>query len=178
MTMKVLILSADEFEDLELFYPLYRMKEEGIATVLASPKRGIITGKHGYAVKADASTLGHSPRNFDALIIPGGKAPEVVRQDPNAVKTAGKFMEEKKPVAAICHGIQVLISADVLKGRRVTCWPGVADDATAAGAVFEDAEVVVDGNLITSRMPSDLPAFCRELFKQLSAAEAEEKKAA
>jgi len=176
--MKVLILSADGFEDLELIYPWYRLRELGAEVVIAAPERRTITGKHGYVVKPTAGTGGHNPKSYDALVIPGGKAPEELRQDANAVKTAARFMESGKPVAVICHGVQVLISAGAVRDRRLTCWRGIADDARAAGAHWEDREVVVDGNLITSRMPEDLPAFCRELVGKLTAARVEEKKAA
>jgi|GEM_PF-31800 len=178
VNMKILMLSANGFEDLELIYPWYRLRELGAEVVIASPQRGTITGLHGYTVKATAGTTGHNPKSYDALVLPGGKAPEEVRQDVNAVKTAAKFMKSDKPVAVICHGVQILISAQAVKGRRLTCWPALRDDARAAGAGWEDKEVVVDGNLISSRKPDDLPAFCRELVAKLRAVEAEAKKAA
>jgi protease I len=165
--MKALVISADGFEDSELYYPLYRLREENIDVDLAAPKSGPITGKHGYSLEANIAFSDISADDYDMLVIPGGKGPETVRQDRRAVEAARRILESGKPVASICHGIQVLISADVLEGRRATCWSGVADDLKAAGGQYEDSEVVVDGNLITSRCPDDLPAFCREMFKAI-----------
>jgi len=175
--MKILTLSADGFEDIELFYPYYRFKEDGHDVVLATPQKKQITGKMGYSVKPDAAMSGHNVKNYDALFLPGGKAPETVRLDSDAVRITKQFMDAGKPVAAICHGIQILISADAIRGRNVTSWPALQDDARAAGAKWHDREVVVDDNLVTSRMPNDLPAFCREFFKVLHAAAAHEKPA-
>jgi protease I len=104
---------------------------------------------------------------YDLLVLPGGKAPETVRLDEDAVNATRRMMEDGKVVAAICHGAQTLISADVLEGRRATCYEGVRDDLKQAGADYADEEVVVDGNLITSRFPPDLPAFSREIFKAI-----------
>jgi protease I len=163
--MKVLILGADGFEDLELMYPLYRVREEGHELTLAGKQKGKITGKHGYEALVDMPFSKVDPAAYDMLIIPGGKAPESVRLDMDAIKIVRHFFEKDKLVGSICHGIQVLISAGVLKGREVTCWKGVKDDAIAAGAKYHDREAVVDGNLVTSRMPDDLPAFIRELHK-------------
>ncbi len=163
--MRALILAADGFEDSELLVPMYRLQEEGIDVVVAAPDRGTIEGKHGYEVEATKTLREVKAKDYDVLVIPGGKAPEAVRLDANAVAVAKAMVEAGKPAAAICHGAQVLISADVLKGRKATCWKGVRDDLKLAGAAYVDAEVVVDGNLVTSRCPSDLPAFCRELTK-------------
>ena len=163
--MKALIISADGFEDMEMFYPYYRLKEEGWQVDLAAPKTGTITGKHAYGVNVDYPLSGINPEGYDLLVIPGGKAPEEVRLDPDAISIVKHFFDKNKPVAAICHGPQVLVSAGVLDGRKATSWKGVKDDVIAAGAIFQDREVVVDGNLVTSRMPGDLPAFMQEVFK-------------
>jgi len=160
--MKALVIAADGFEDMELFYPVYRLREQGWDVTLAAPGTKTITGKHGYAIKPDLPISEVNPDGYSVLIIPGGKGPEEVRLDPDALDVVRHFFELKKPVAAICHGPQVLVSAGVLKGRKATCWRGVKDDGVAAGARYSDAEVVVDGNLVTSRMPDDLPAFMRE----------------
>lgn len=165
--MKALIISADNFEDSELLVPYYRLKEEGIDIDIASIKKGKIKGKHGYEVEAN-KTLGEvNPDDYDILILPGGKAPEEIRKEKAAHNVARHFFEKGKPVAAICHGPQTLISAGLLKGRHATCYRTVADEMKASGAIYEDKEVVVDGNLITSRQPSDLPAFLRELIKKI-----------
>ncbi|MCE5276833.1 MAG: type 1 glutamine amidotransferase [Planctomycetaceae bacterium] len=163
--MKVLILSADGVEDLELFYPLYRFKEQGFDVDVAGPKAGPITGKHGYAIDANLSFDDVDADNYDVLFLPGGKGPEIVRLSDKAVSVTRQMFEAGKCVAAICHGPQILASAGVLEGKRATCWAGVRDDIRAAGANYRDEEVVVDGNLITSRQPEDLPAFCRTIFE-------------
>ncbi len=165
--MKVLMISADEFEDLELFVPYYRLQEEGIEVALASLKEGRITGKHGYEAAVDKTIADVDPAAYDALILPGGKAPSKVRRNERALAVARYFMEKKKPVAAICHGPQILISAGVLKGRHATCYKSVAKEMQEAGVLYEDKEVVVDDRLVTSRQPSDLPFFLRETMKLL-----------
>lgn len=165
--MKALIISADNFEDTELLVPYYRLKEEGIEVDIASMKKGRIKGKHGYEVEANVSLKDADPADYDLLVLPGGKAPEAVRKEKEAVEIARHFFRKDKPVSAICHGPQTLITAGVLTGRRATCYKSVAAEMKEAGAVYEDKEVVVDGNLITSRQPSDLPAFLRETIKKL-----------
>jgi protease I len=165
--MKALMLSADNFEDTELLVPYYRFKEEGIAVDLASMKKGPIKGKHGYEVEANKDLKEVKPDEYDILVLPGGKAPETIRKDKNAIEIAKHFFDRNKPVAAICHGPQTLITAGLLKGRHATCYKSVASEMKEAGALYEDKEVVVDGNLVTSRQPSDLPAFMRETLKML-----------
>lgn len=162
--MRALILVADNVEDLEFFYPYYRLLEEGFDVDVATPDGQKIVGKHGYDFKPNASFAQVNASDYDLLVLPGGKAPETVRLQPEAVEIAKTMLESDKTVAAICHGVQTLISADVLHGRKATCWKGIRDDLKAAGAEYFDREVVVDGNLISSRSPEDLPAFCREMF--------------
>jgi len=163
--MKALIISADNFEDTELLVPYYRLKEEGIEVDVASIKKGTIKGKHGYEVQADKALKEVNPDDYGILILPGGKAPETVRKDKNAVEIARHFFQKNKPVSAICHGPQTLITAGLMKGRHATSYKSVAQEMKDSGALYEDKEVVVDGNLITSRQPSDLPAFMREIMK-------------
>ena len=165
--MKVLIISADNFEDTELFVPYYRFREEGFDVDIASIKKGPIKGKHGCEVEANKPLAEIVPDQYDMLLLPGGKAPETIRRDKNAIEIAKHFFQKNKPVSAICHGPQTLITAGLLKGRKATCYKSVAEEMKNAGAVYEDKEVVVDGNLITSRQPSDLPAFMRETLKIL-----------
>lgn len=165
--MKALIVSADHFEDTELLYPYYRLQEAGIQVEVASISRGKINGKHGYEVAADIALRDVDPEAWDLLILPGGKAPSKLRREAAALAIARHFMRSGKPVAAICHGPQVLISADIMAGRRATCSPSVAEEMQQAGGLYEDAEVVVDGKLVTSRRPADLPAFMREILEQL-----------
>lgn len=175
--MKVLMISADNFEDLELFVPYYRFKEEGIDVDVVSMKKGKIKGKHGYEMEVNRTLDEVDPGEYDILVLPGGKAPETVRKQPRAVEIARAFFEKNKPVSAICHGPQTLITAGLLKGRRATCYKTVAPEMLEAGALYEDRDVVVDGNLVTSRQPSDIPAFLRETMKKLSARAARTKAA-
>lgn len=165
--MKALIISADHFEDSELLFPFYRLQEEGVDVYIASIARGKITGKHGYEVVVDTALRDVDPKEYDMLILPGGKAPTKLRKEPLVITIAQDFMRRNKPVAVICHGPQILITADVLQGRRATCYHSVAEELQGSGALYEDAEVVVDDNLITSRQPSDLPAFMRKIVKLL-----------
>ena len=165
--MKALIISADNFEDSELLVPYYRLKESGIEVTVASLTLGNITGKHGYEVEVDRTLDEINPDNYTLLVLPGGKAPAVVRKESKALDIARSFFARSKPVAAICHGPQILISAGLLQGRHTTCYMSVADELKEAGALYEDREVVVDANLVTSRQPADLPAFMRETMKQI-----------
>ena len=134
---------------------------------MASMKKGPIKGKHGYQVDVDVAFKDVNPENYNILVISWGKGPEKMRLDKDALDIVRHFFKENKPVASICHGPQVLISAGVIKGRKATCWIGIRDDIIAAGALYEDSEVVVDGNLVSSRSPSDLYAFGREMIKLL-----------
>lgn len=165
--MKALLISADNFEDSELLVPYYRLQEAGIAVTVASLNRGTITGKHGYEVTVDKTLDEVNPDDYAILVLPGGKAPAKLRKEPKALEIARSFFTHVKPVAAICHGPQILISAGLLKGRRATCYQSVADELKEAGALYEDREVVVDGNLVTSRQPADLPAFMHETMQLL-----------
>jgi protease I len=165
--MKALIVSADHFEDSELLFPFYRLLEVGVEVDIASIARRKINGKHGYEVVVDKTLRDIDPKTYDLLVLPGGKAPATLRNEPAAIAIAQEFMRSNKPVAAICHGPQILITAGVVQGRRATCYRSVAEELKAAGALYEDKEVVVDGNLVTSRQPSDLPAFMREMVRLL-----------
>jgi protease I len=167
--LKALILSADDFEDSELLVPYYRLKEERIEVDIASISKGTITGKHGYQVAAGKTLEEVDPAEYDILIVPGGTAPATLRTKEAALRIAASFFRTNKPVAAICHGPQLLISAGLLRNRCATCYQSVVPELKQAGAFYEDKEVVVEGNLITSRKPTDLPAFMREVMKMLKA---------
>lgn len=167
--MKILILSADRFEDSELLVPLAHLREVGMDVDIGSFAVGTIHGKHGASAHANHAITGIRPEDYDALVLPGGKAPAALRADAQVLAVVRHFFASGKPVAAICHGPQVLISAGVLAGRTATAYRSVAPELKAAGAHYRDAEVVVDGNLVTSRTPADLPAFLRELMKKLQA---------
>lgn len=164
--MKALIISGDLFEDTELLVPWYRLLEENIGVDIGSIKAGTITGKHGYKVTVQFSLDEIDPSSYDLLILPGGKAPAKLRESDKLLSLVRHFFSENKPVAAICHGPQILVSAGVLTGRKATCYKSVAEELTSAGADYRDEEVVVDGNLITSRVPTDLPAFSREIMRK------------
>ena len=164
--MKALIVSADKFEDSELLVPYYRLLEEKIETYIASIETGDIIGKHGYNVVATLSLDQLKPSLYDLLILPGGKAPALLRKNKKLLAMVRQFFEEGKTVAAICHGPQVLVSAGVITGKKVTCYRTIAKEVLAAGGNYRDQEVVVDGNLITSRQPADLPDFMREIMKK------------
>jgi len=165
--MKALIISANNFEDSELLVPYYRLKEVGVEVTVASLSREAITGKHGYEVAVDKALDEINPDDYAILVLPGGAAPAEVRKEPKALDIARSFFARNKPVAAICHGPQILISAGLMKGRRATCYNSVADELKEAGALYEDQDVVVDANLVTSRQPADIPVFMREIMKQL-----------
>ena len=167
---KAIILTADVFEDMELFFPYFRLLEEGVEVHVAGPQKGQISGEHGYSFKISMTFDEVDPTKYDMLLLPGGApdgAPTTVRNNPLAQKIAKAFMEKGKPVAAICHGPYTLISAGLVKGRKMTSFwgDGVPDELKKGGADYVDSEVVVDGNLVTSRYPGDLPAFMREVMK-------------
>lgn len=165
--MKVLIISADNFEDTELLVPYYRMLEEGHDVDIASMTKGTLRGKKGYEVEANRAISEVNSEDYGLLILPGGKAPGEVRKEQRALEIARDFFGRNKPVAAICHGPQILISAGLMKGKHATCYRSVAQEMKEAGADYEDKEVIVDKNLITSRQPSDLPAFMKEIMRKI-----------
>ena len=165
--MKALIISADNFEDSELLYPYYRLKEENIEVDIASLTKEKIKGKKGYEVEVDKTVEEIDPEEYDLLILPGGKAPAQLRKEKKVLEITRHFVENNKPVAAICHGPQILISAGLLEGKHATCYQSVANEMKDAKAMYDDREVVVDGNMVTSRRPGDLPAFMRETIKLL-----------
>ncbi|MCY0868393.1 MAG: type 1 glutamine amidotransferase [Desulfurococcus sp.] len=171
MARRILFLIGPEYEDIELLYPLYRLQEEGYETVIAAPTRGSIKGKVGYSVESNKTFDEVDPAEYDALVLPGGRGPERIRNYESVKRIVRYFIQENKPVAAICHGPQVLISAGVLKGRRLTSTPSVKDDVVNAGGEWIDQPVVVDGNLVTARIPADIPAWMREFTRILKAGE-------
>lgn len=165
---KVALLVENLYEDLEFWYPYYRMKEAGAdVTIIGSGSSEVYKGKHGIEVKVDTSADKVKAESFDAVIIPGGYCPDYLRRYPSVINFVREMYERGKVVAAICHAGWVLISAGIIKGKKVTCFKSIKDDVVNAGASYIDREVVRDGNLITSRFPNDLPAFCSEIISAL-----------
>lgn len=165
---KVLILADNGFEDRELMYPYYRFQEAGYKVDVVGPKaKETYTGEHGLTIKSDVSPEDVRIKDYVALIIPGGRAPDHMRTNKDLVELIEKAFREGKVIAAICHGPQLLIEAGVIKGKRATCYVSVATDLKNAGGSYEDKSVVVDGNLVTSRFPADLPNFCRATLEVL-----------
>ena len=164
VNMRALIISSDRFEDSELAQPLRQLQAKGVEVDVAAPKKGLITGKHGHKVSVGLALDAVRPEDYGLLLLPGGKAPASLRKDPEAVAIARHFLQADKPVAAICHGPQVLIATGLLAGRTATCYRDMRQELEAAGVEYLDREVVVDDNLITSRQPADIPAFMRAIF--------------
>lgn len=172
MARKVLIIATDGFEQSELIEPRKNLQEAGFETLVASPESGEIKGwdkaDWGKSVKVDMTLDSVNASDFDALVLPGGQInPDKLRLEEKAVSLVREFASSGKPVAAICHGPWLLVEADVVKGRTVTSWPSVRTDLRNAGANVVDKEVSVDGNLITSRNPDDIPAFSKALIEAL-----------
>ncbi len=164
----VLILIDNNYEDMEALYPYYRLLEAGHSVTIAGSTKGTYAGKHGYPIEAGKSASEIDIKRFDALIIPGGQAPDRMRTKPEMVKLVKEAFKRGLVVAAICHGPQMLIEADAIKGKKATCYISVKTDLKNAGAIYEDSPVVTDGNLVTSRHPGDLPDFCRTIIKMLN----------
>ena len=166
---RIAILIEDLYQDQEVWYPYYRLTEAGAEVVLVGTGKAEYTGKYGYPAKAHASAEDVLAKDIDAVIVPGGFAPDLLRRFPAVLRLVSEANRQGKVIAAICHAGWVLVSADVLRGRTVTCFSAIKDDIVNAGATYVDREVVRDGNLITSRTPDDLPAFCRTIIEALSA---------
>lgn len=165
---RVAVLLDEQYQELEVWVPYYRLKEAGHEALLVAREKGrVYPGKHGYPAAAEASYAGLSPESLRGVVVPGGFAPDFMRRTPEPAALVKAVFERGGVVASICHGAWLLCSAGVLRGRKATCFFAIADDVRNAGADYVDAEVCVDGNLVTSRKPDDLPAFCRELLKAL-----------
>jgi protease I len=170
---RVAVLVEDEFEDRELTGPVEALRTAGATVMVVGPLAAAdYHGKRGQTVVlSDLAASSTLMKEFDALVIPGGHAPDKMRMRHAMVDMARDAMEAGKPVAAICHGPQLLISANMLRGRTLTCWPSIAIDVKNAGGRYVDKPVVEDGNLITSRKPDDVPAFSQAIIRALSRAE-------
>jgi protease I len=162
------ILVEQQYQEMEVWYPLYRLKESGCQVTLVGPEAGkTYPSKLGYPAKSDKGAEDVRADDFDVVVIPGGFAPDFIRRTPAMIKLVAEMAEKGKLLAAICHGPWVLCSTKALKGKKATCFFAIKDDVINAGANYVDDEVVRDGNLITSRKPDDLPAFMKAIFAAL-----------
>jgi len=165
---RIAVLAEKMYDDRELWYPSIRMREAGHEVhIIGSGTASEFPSKFGMPVKVDKNVQTVNPTDYDAVIIPGGFSPDYMRRVPEMVGFVRKLGEANKPVAAICHGGWMLISAKLIKGKKVTSFFSIRDDMENAGAMWIDKAVVVDGNIITSRNPDDLPSFCKEILKLL-----------
>lgn len=164
----VAILAEDGYEDLELWYPRIRLEEEGAEVVIVAKGKQKRVSKHAYEVEVDQDISQMDQSGFDGVIVPGGvQAPDRLRRHREILDFVKAISENGKMVAAICHGPWVLISAGITKGRQMTCFFAIKDDLINSGAKYVDAPVVVDGRLVTSRQPKDLPEFCKAIIRVL-----------
>lgn len=163
---RVAVLVEQQYQEMEVWYPVYRLREAGAKVTLVGPEGGqTYPSKLGYPAKSDKGIKEVSARDFDAVVIPGGFAPDFIRRTEAMIRLVSEMAEQGKVVAAICHGPWVLCSTQALKGKKATCFFAIKDDVINAGASYVDAEVVCDGNIITSRKPDDLPAFLQAIIK-------------
>lgn len=166
---KIAVLAEQMYQELELWYPVYRFREAGAEVVIVGPEGGkVYNSKSGYPVKTDRAASEVNAAEFDAVVIPGGFAPDYMRRNQEMVGLVKEAFAQDRVVAAICHAGWMLCSAGVLRGRKATSFPSIKVDMVNAGAEWLDEEVVRDGNLVTSRVPDDLPAFCTEIMNALS----------
>ncbi|MDY6827531.1 MAG: type 1 glutamine amidotransferase domain-containing protein [Bacillota bacterium] len=165
---KVAILLEQLYEDPEFWYPYYRLMEAGAQVLVIAPEAREYKSKYGYPAVADLAAKDVKAELYDAIVIPGGYSPDYMRRSPDLIGFVKSAFEKGKLIAAICHGPWILASVGAVKGRKVTAFYSIRDDLINAGADFIDREVVRDGNVITSRKPRDLPAFCREIIAALS----------
>jgi protease I len=169
---RVAVLVENLYQELEVWYPVLRMREAGAEVTIVGTGAPVYSSKYGYEVRADKSAEQVDAADLDAIIIPGGYAPDRMRLHKPMVDLVREMSRRGKVVAAICHGGWMLSSANILRGKKVTGYIAIKDDLVNAGASYEDSEVVRDGNLITSRKPDDLPAFCRAILEALSGGKA------
>jgi len=165
---KIIIFAESYYEDLELWYPKIRLTEEGAKVIVAGAGDKVYKGKNGYPIEVDGNMWDYNAKDFSAVVIPGGWAPDKLRRYKEVLDFVREMYEDRKVIAAICHAPWVLASAGIIKGKKLTCVSAIKDDMVNAGAEYFDKEVMVDGNIITSRMPNDLPAFCREIIRALT----------
>jgi len=167
-TRAILIVTGDNTEDLEFFYPYYRFIEAGYRVDVATPVGGAFKGIHGLGLKETLKIADVVVGNYDMLYLPGGKAPAKLMKDENALAVTQKFYSLGKPIAAVCHGPQILAAADIIMGQEIAAWPGIESEVSDANATYINKEVVVSGPFVTARMPGDLPAHMRETLEVLN----------
>ena len=168
MPATILILVGPEYEDLEVWYPKLRLEEAGYTVKLAGLGESHYSGKHGYPCPVDGRVADFPASQLAGILAPGGWAPDKIRRDPEALRRVREVHEAGKMVATICHGPWILISAGIVRGRRLTSTVGIRDDVINAGAEWVDAPSVIDGNIVSSRVPKDLPAFGKAMLEVLS----------
>jgi protease I len=169
MQKRILALVSDDFEDLELWYPVLRLREEGCQVDLAAEKKGqLCHGKYGVPCTSEFSFLEVNPADYDGILVPGGWAPDKLRRFPEVLALVRIMNEDGKVIGEICHAGWVLISAGILKGKNVTSTPGIRDDMENAGAIWHDQSSVVDGNIVSARRPPDLPAYMKDYIRVLN----------
>ena len=168
MSKKVAILVDESYQVLEVWYPVYRLREAGFDVVIVgNGTKAVFPSKEGYPCPVDRSIDQVNVKEFDAVVIPGGWAPDFLRRYPKIVQFVKDLNAAGKVIASICHGGWMLVSADCCRGKKATCFFAIKDDIVAAGARYVDEETVVDGNLITARKPDDLPRFVKEIINKL-----------
>lgn len=166
--MKKILSFVDEaFEDLELWYPVYRLREEGCQVDLCAAKPGLYHGKYGVPCQVDLTFEDVNPDDYDGLLVPGGWAPDKLRRYPRVLEITRRMNEDNKVIGEICHAGWVLISAGILKGKTVTSTVGIRDDMTNAGATWIDAESVIDGNIVSGQTPPSLPEYMKDYISVL-----------
>jgi protease I len=165
---KVAIMLAEQYQVLEVWYPYYRLREAGIdCDFIAAEVNKDYPSKEGYPCRSTVAAKNAKSADYDCMIVPGGFAPDFMRRSSDMIKFAKDMVNEGKIIASICHGVWLLCSTKILKGKTATCFMAVRDDIINAGANYVDEECIVDGNLITARKPDDLPAFCKAILKAL-----------
>ncbi len=166
---KIAIMLDQQYQEMEVWYPYYRLMEEGAAVTLVAPVAGqTYPSKLGYPCVSDVAAAQVKGGDFDAVVVPGGWSPDFMRRDESMIRFIEQCTESKILLAAICHGPWLLCCTDALKGRKATSYIAIKHDVLNAGAEWLDQECVVDGNVITARMPDDLPAFCKAIIDSLS----------
>ncbi len=167
---KIAIMVDEMYQTLEAWFPYYRFREAGFdVDFVAAEAKKEYHSKEGYPCLSDIAARDADAGDYDCMVVPGGFAPDFMRRSPDVIKFANDMVKTGKVIAAICHGGWLLCSTDIYKGKKATCFMAIKDDIKNAGAEYLDAECVVDGNLITSRRPDDLPAFCTKILRALQA---------